>query len=134
MHLYREGYRPSAAHPEPHAILTVTVVCADSDDEAQRLASAWALSFVRLRTGHPPRPFPTHDEVAAHEWTAGERELADGVLRAQAVGSPATVLSRLHQLVEATGADEVMVTTPVTDEDARHASFRALAALAPVRV
>ena len=134
MNLYRDGYRPSGAHPEPHAILTVTVVCADTDDEALELASAWALSFVRLRTGHPPRPFPTHDEVAAHEWTAGERELADGVLRAQAVGAPDTVRAKLMRLIAATHADEVMVTTPVTDEEARHASFRALAEMAGLKV
>jgi luciferase family oxidoreductase group 1 len=130
MRLYRDGYRPSTAHPEPHAILTVTVVCADTDEEALELASSWALSFVRLRTGHPPRPFPTREEVAAHRWTAGERELADGVLRAQAVGSPDAVRAKLLRLIEATGADEVMVTTPVTDEAARRSSFHALAALA----
>jgi luciferase family oxidoreductase group 1 len=131
MRLYRDEYRPSAAHPDPHAILTVTVVCSDTDEEAVELASAWALSFVRLRTGHPPRPFPTHDEVASHEWTAGERELADGVLRAQAVGSRGTVRAKLQRLIDATQADEIMVTTPVTDEAARHASFEALAELRP---
>jgi luciferase family oxidoreductase group 1 len=131
MRLYRDEYRPSAAHPDPHAILTVTVVCADTDEEAVELASAWALSFVRLRTGHPPRPFPTRDEVASHEWTAGERELADGVLRAQAVGSPETVHAKLQRLIDATQADEIMVTTPVTDEAARHASFEVLAELRP---
>jgi luciferase family oxidoreductase group 1 len=131
MRLYRDEYRPSAAHPDPHAILTVTVVCADTDEEAVELASAWALSFVRLRTGHPPRPFPTRDEVASHEWTAGERELADGVLRAQAVGSRETVHAKLQRLIDATQADEIMVTTPVTDEAARHASFEALAELRP---
>jgi alkanesulfonate monooxygenase SsuD/methylene tetrahydromethanopterin reductase-like flavin-dependent oxidoreductase (luciferase family) len=68
--------------------------------------------------------------VAAHEWTAGERELADGILRAQAVGSPDTVRDKLLRLIEATDADEVMVTTPVTDEEARHASFRMVAELA----
>jgi luciferase family oxidoreductase group 1 len=131
MRLYRDEYRPSAAHPDPHAILTVSVVCADTDEEAVELASAWALSFVRLRTGHPPRPFPTRDEVASHEWTAGERELADGVLRAQAVGSPETVHAKLQRLIDATQADEIMVTTPVTDEAARHASFEVLAELRP---
>jgi luciferase family oxidoreductase group 1 len=129
MHLYREGYRPSPDHARPHAILTVTVVCAESDALAQELASAWALSFVRLRTGHPPAPFPTREEVAAHPWTARERELADMVLAAQAVGSPDTVRGRLRELIEATAADEVMVTTPVTDEAARHASFEAVAGM-----
>jgi alkanesulfonate monooxygenase SsuD/methylene tetrahydromethanopterin reductase-like flavin-dependent oxidoreductase (luciferase family) len=52
------------------------------------------------------------------------------VLAAQAVGSPETVARRLAELVEMTGADEVMATTPVTDQDARDASLRALARLA----
>jgi luciferase family oxidoreductase group 1 len=129
MHLYREGYRPSPQCPQPHAILTVTVVCAETDALAHELASAWALSFVRLRTGHPPSPFPSHEEVAGHAWTPQERELADMVLAAQAVGSPATVRGRLRRLIEDTAADELMVTTPLTDPGAREASFRALASM-----
>jgi luciferase family oxidoreductase group 1 len=130
MRLYRESFQPSQARPAAYAILTVTVVCADSDERAHELASAWALSFVRLRSGLPPRPFPTHDEVAAHRWSPAERELADAVLAAQAIGSPATVRDRLRRLIDETGADEVMATTPLTDEEARHASFRTLARLA----
>jgi alkanesulfonate monooxygenase SsuD/methylene tetrahydromethanopterin reductase-like flavin-dependent oxidoreductase (luciferase family) len=59
-----------------------------------------------------------------------ERELADQVLAAQAIGSPETVERRLAELLEMTGADEVMATMPVTDQDARDASLRALARLA----
>jgi len=134
MRLYRDGFQPSEVQEQPHAILTVTVVCADTDEHAHELASAWALSFVRLRSGLPPRPFPSHEEVAAHQWSPSERELADQVLAAQAIGSPETVARRLAELVEMTGADEVMATTPVTDQDARHASLRALARLGSTRV
>ena len=130
MRLYRDGFQPSEVQEQPHAILTVTVVCADTDERAHQLASAWALSFVRLRSGLPPRPFPSHEEVAVHQWSPSERELADQVLAAQAIGSPETIERRLAELVEMTGADEVMATTPVTDQDARHASLRALARLA----
>ena len=119
MHLYRDGFQPSEVQERPHAILTVTVVCADTDERAHELASAWALSFVRLRTGRPPRPFPSHAEVAGHEWTPAERELADQVLAAQAIGSPETVERRLAELIEMTGADELMATMPITDSGAR---------------
>jgi luciferase family oxidoreductase group 1 len=130
MRLYREGFHPSAALGQPHAILTVTVVCAETDERAHELASAWALSFVRLRTGRPPSPFPSHAEVAAHQWAPAERELADQVLAAQAIGSPKTVERRLGQLIEMTGADELMATIPITDPDARHWSLEALARMA----
>jgi alkanesulfonate monooxygenase SsuD/methylene tetrahydromethanopterin reductase-like flavin-dependent oxidoreductase (luciferase family) len=85
---------------------------------------------VRLRSGYPPRPFPSHDEVTAHQWSAAERELADQVLAAQAIGSAETVERRLAELIEMTGADELMATTPVTDQAAREESLRALARIA----
>jgi alkanesulfonate monooxygenase SsuD/methylene tetrahydromethanopterin reductase-like flavin-dependent oxidoreductase (luciferase family) len=85
---------------------------------------------VRLRTGRPPRPFPSHAEVAGHEWTPAERELADQVLAAQAIGSPETVERRLAELIEMTGADELMATMPITDSGAREASLRTLARIA----
>jgi luciferase family oxidoreductase group 1 len=130
MRLYRDGFQPSLVEGQPHAILTVTVVCAETDERAQELASAWALSFARLRSGLPPRPFPTYAEVATHEWSLGERGLADQALAAQAVGSAETVERRLAELIEMTGADELMATMPVTDEAARHASLRLLAEMA----
>jgi luciferase family oxidoreductase group 1 len=130
MHLYRDGFQPSAVQEQPHAILTVTVVCADTDERAFELASAWALSFVRLRSGYPPRPFPTAEEVAAHAWSPPERELADQMLAAQAIGSAESVERRLAELIEMTGADELMATMPITDEGARHESLRALARIA----
>ena len=88
---------------------------------------------IRLRSGLPPRPFPSAEEAAAHEWTDGERAMADQVLAAQAVGSPETVERRLADLIEMTGADELMATVPVTDQAARHEAVQLLArmALAP---
>jgi luciferase family oxidoreductase group 1 len=130
MQLYRESFQPSQHRSRPHAILTVTVVCADTDERAHELASAWALSFVRLRTGAPPGPFPSHAEVAAHDWTSQERELADAVLAAQAIGAPATVRRRLRELIDATGADELMATVPVVDRQARDESVRHLIEIA----
>src|SRR4029079_19796818 len=105
MRLYRDGFQPSEVQEQPHAILTVTVVCADTDERAHELASAWAVSFVRLRSGRPPRPFPSHEEVAAHQWSPSERELADQVLAAQAVGSPQTVARAVGDAGEESRAD-----------------------------
>jgi alkanesulfonate monooxygenase SsuD/methylene tetrahydromethanopterin reductase-like flavin-dependent oxidoreductase (luciferase family) len=58
-----------------------------------------------------------------------ERELADRVLAAQAVGSPEAVERRLAELIEMTGADELMATMPITDETSRHASLGLLAGM-----
>src|SRR5215471_1342871 len=53
MRLYRHRFKPSVWLKEPKSIVTTSVVCAESDEEAERLAASLELSWVRLRTGHP---------------------------------------------------------------------------------
>ena len=51
MRLYRDNFRPSASHDKPYAILATHVVCADTDAEAERLATTVELNFVRRAKG-----------------------------------------------------------------------------------
>ncbi len=55
---------------------------------------------------------------------------ADGYLRPQVIGSPATVRARLEALLAETAADEVMAIASVPDAAARVRSFTLLAELA----
>ena len=60
---YRNRFKPSAALKVPHAILAVAVVCAETDAEAERLASTVDLNFVRRAKGEylplaSPRKLP----------------------------------------------------------------------------
>ena len=59
MRLYRDSFRPSPSHDKPYAILATHVICADTDEEAERLASTVELNFVRrakANTCRSPRP------------------------------------------------------------------------------
>src|SRR5208282_136511 len=53
---YRDRFRPSAALTQPHAILGVAAVCADTDAEADRLATTIDLNFLRPLQGRIPAP------------------------------------------------------------------------------
>jgi luciferase family oxidoreductase group 1 len=130
LELYRERFEESAELEAPYAQLAVFVVCADTDAEAERWASAMALVFAQRGRGRPPSALPTLAAVEAHEWTAEERSYADSYLRSQVVGSPATVRTKLEQLLAETGADEVMATATIPDAQARVRSFTLLAELA----
>jgi luciferase family oxidoreductase group 1 len=133
LELYRTRFQPSPDLEAPFAQVTALVVCADSDAEAQLLASAMALSFAQRRSGRPPGPLPTLGQVERHAWTDEERAFADGYLRSQVVGSPATVRARLDELLAETEADELMATATIPDADARSRSFTLLAELAQLR-
>lgn len=115
---YREVFREGGLLTKPYAMVTVQAVCAPTDAEADRIALPAALSFLRLRQGHPGR-LPTPEQAAAHPWTAGEQEFVLQRRDGQAIGSPSTVRTALARLLAATEADELMITTQVYDAQDR---------------
>ncbi len=123
---YREQFKPSAARATPYAILGLAAVCADSDAEAERLASTIDLNFVRRRRGEY-LPLESPDVAQAYDYSPAERGLIVHNRARVIVGSKATVLARLTPLIEATRADEVMVTTMIYDHAARRHSYELLA-------
>jgi luciferase family oxidoreductase group 1 len=128
---YREGFTPGALE-KPHAIVTVSVFCAPTDDEAEFLAGSMQLAFLKLRSG-APIPLPSPEEARAYPYAPHEEAAIAAVRDMQIVGSPDTVRARLRSLVAETQADELMLTTMMYDHGARLRSFELLAeALNPV--
>jgi luciferase family oxidoreductase group 1 len=126
MRLYRETFKPSPAHAQPYAILATHVVCADTDDEAERLARTVDLNIVRRAKGEY-LPLASPEDAAAYDYTPADRgRIAQNRARLQ-VGSPATVRAKLMPLIEATQAQELMVTTMIYDHGARKRSYELLA-------
>ncbi|TDC26720.1 LLM class flavin-dependent oxidoreductase [Micromonospora sp. 15K316] len=124
--LYRQHFRPSRFLDKPYAMVAVNVVCAETDERAHWLAGPAGLSFLRLRSGRP-QPLATPEEAAAYPYTDVEREFVAQRLEGQAVGSPETVRRQLTELLERTGADELMLTTMVYDVEDRVRSFQLVA-------
>ena len=123
---YRDRFKPSPARTRPHAILAIAVVCADSDQEAERLASTVDLNFVRRSKGEY-LPLASPDEASGYPYAPADRERIRANRARVFVGSARTVQDRLMPLVAATRADEVMVTTMIYDHGARRHSYELLA-------
>lgn len=124
---YRREFRASEALAAPHAILAVSVICADTEDEATRLASSMQLSWVRLRSGRPSR-LPSPETALSYPYTQTEAAIAQGYRQLQIVGTPGQVRERIETLAERTRADEVMVTTVTHAFEPRVRSYQLLAA------
>ena len=127
MNAYREAFTPSAAFPEPHAILALSVICAPTDEEADYLAGSLDLAWLRMRRNEFG-PVPTPEEAAAYDYDAHERVFVEQNRRKHVLGSPATVVRRLAELRKETGASEIMLSTMVHSHDARMRSLELLAA------
>ncbi len=122
LELYRKSFEPSRWLERPHAMVAVSAICADTDERAEWLSGPAALSFLRMRTGRP-QPLATPEEAAAYQYGPGEREFATDRFASQAVGSPETVRAKLTDLVQRSGADELMLTAMVYDINDRIRSF-----------
>lgn len=120
--VYRTQFRPSPSLERPHAMAAMTVICAETDAEAELLASSQDQSFVRLRSGDPgklPPPIPGYRETLPES----ARAMLEHLRQVRAVGSPGTVRDSIAQFVERTRADELIVSGAIYDPAARQRSL-----------
>lgn len=120
---YRERFKPSPELDRPHVMAAMTVICADSDDEAEFLASTLDQGFVALRSGSPGRMKPPargYRESLPPDVRANLHRMDE----ARAVGSPETVRNRIGAFVERTRADEIVIAGATYDPAARRRSLQ----------
>jgi luciferase family oxidoreductase group 1 len=120
---YRAQFRPSATLQYPRAMAAMTVIAAETDQEAELIASSQDQSFVRLRSGDPgklPPPVANYRESLP----VGAQAMLEHLGAARAVGSPATVRERIARFIQRTRADEIIVSGATYDPLARHRSLQ----------
>jgi luciferase family oxidoreductase group 1 len=115
------SYRERAA--EPRTAVGVWAICADTDAEAERLATSIAMSFAMLRQGRPIA-VPTPERAARYLKQHGD-PAASG--RRRIVGSPQTVRAGIEGVAAEYGADEVILVTITHDHAARRRSYELIA-------
>ena len=123
--VYRERFKPSPRCPEPYVMVGAMVMCAETDEEAERLVTSRYMAMSLLEAG---RQVPLPPVETALRYVAEHPADPENLLgRRGAVGSPATVREELERLVTAYGADELLAVTLVYDHDARRRSYQLLA-------
>jgi len=120
--LYRATFKPSAQLDRPYVMLGFNVFAADTDAQAEVLATSMQQAFVNLRTGRPSKLQPPVPGYLAALPPAA-RHMLDEVLACTAIGSPETVRRSVEAFVERTGADELMITSQIFDHGARLHSY-----------
>ncbi len=123
---YRAHFRPSAWRATPHGILAVAIVMAETDEEAEKLASSMDLNRLRRDRGQY-LPLPSVEEALAYPYSDAERAAIARNRERLFVGNPATVMAKIEPLLAASQPDELMVITAVYDHEARKKSYSLLA-------
>jgi luciferase family oxidoreductase group 1 len=122
LHAYRSGFKPSRQLREPYVMLGFNVFAADTDEEAEYLATSLQQAFVNLRSG---RPAPLPPPIAGYRESLPrpQRFMLDHVLSCSAIGAPEKVADEIRAFLDRTGADELMITSQIYDHQARLRSF-----------
>ncbi len=123
---YRRSFRPSEAFAKPHAVLCLSVICAETDEEASHLSRSMELTWLRLRQNNPQK-IASPQEAQAYPWTEEERRFVQSQSHLWITGSPARVRALIEEKIAETGADEVMIATTIHDYGKRLESYRLLA-------
>jgi luciferase family oxidoreductase group 1 len=114
--LYRSQFRPSEALAKPYVMVGVMGVAADTDDQAHYLFTSMQQAFAALRR-NDRRPFPKPQ--AGLQLSSEEQGMVDHMLRFAMVGAKATIEARLKSFLYQTGADELIISMPIHDIEAR---------------
>jgi alkanesulfonate monooxygenase SsuD/methylene tetrahydromethanopterin reductase-like flavin-dependent oxidoreductase (luciferase family) len=124
---YRATFKPSVELRRPYISVSADVVVAADASTARELATGYGLWVRSIRSGDGAIPFPKPAEARQHVWSDADRQLVADRVETQFVGSPGQVADQLEQLREATGADELIVTTITHDHADRIRSYQLLA-------
>ena len=131
LEIYRARFKPNGlpgALTKPYAMVSVNVIVADTDDEANVLFTSLQQRFLGMQTGkRGPLPKPISVAEMNTLGSPAERAGAEQMLTVKAVGSPATVHAQLNALIAKTQADELIIASAVYDHTARKRSYELLA-------
>ncbi|GIF19497.1 luciferase family oxidoreductase group 1 [Actinoplanes tereljensis] len=126
LHLYRSGFKPSPQHPEPHVMVSASVIAAETTEEARYLAGPSRIMALSLRTGRLG-PIISPDEAATVELSDLDRAMLDSLPGTQYAGTAEEVVADLDQLVARTGANELILAGTVYDPATRQDSLARIA-------
>ncbi|MBB3464137.1 LLM class flavin-dependent oxidoreductase [Rhizobium sp. BK377] len=126
--IYRDRFQPSSELDKPYVMVGVMGAVSETDEEARYHFTSAQQQFVNLRRNvRGPFPRPVKDMDAF--WSPMEKMNVEHTLRYAVVGSPATAEAQLNEFLKETQADEVIISMPIHDIEARLKSVELFAGL-----
>jgi luciferase family oxidoreductase group 1 len=123
LEIYKKNFKPSAVLQQPYAMACVNMILADTDEEAQSLATSFyqlALGLFRNTRKPLPPPVPSMEGI----WSEQERMGVQHMMYYSFIGSPATVEPAIRTFIDSTGISELMITSHMFDVEKRKRSMQ----------
>jgi luciferase family oxidoreductase group 1 len=124
---YREHFDATAGRLRAsRTAVAAWVICAETDEEAHRLAASSRMTLTLLRQGRLI-PVPPPEKALRFLEESGQAPGGQPQGRRAIIGTPEKVRQRIEELAAAYGAEEVVVVTITYDHAARRRSYELIA-------
>lgn len=124
--IYRDNFRASGVLKRPHAMVAVNIFAAETDSDADRLATSQHQSFLNLIRGVPGKIPPPVDDMDT-VWSPEEKAMVSARLGGSIIGGRSKVRNGLNALIHSTKADELIINTMTFDHSDRVRSYEIVA-------
>lgn len=111
---------------QPGPIVTITVICAETTEEAEELALSSLLWNVQQNKGES-QGVPSIEEAKAYPYSAEDLALIKKMKHSMVIGNPTEVVNQIKALQESYEVDEFMIVTITHDYESRLQSYRLIA-------
>ncbi|TWT08495.1 LLM class flavin-dependent oxidoreductase [Planococcus sp. CPCC 101016] len=123
---YRERFE-SYNGSKPHVGFAIFVICQETQEQAEWVASSMDLSLCMGAQGMPSKGTPPPEKATAYPYSKFEKLLVAENRRRMVVGTPEKVVDRLNELATEYRADEVMLVSSAYDFTDKLKSFQLVA-------
>ncbi|MBY0062281.1 LLM class flavin-dependent oxidoreductase [Priestia aryabhattai] len=123
---YKQAFQPRRSGNQPYAIVTVSVICAETTEQAHRIATSsllWKIQQDKMEA----KGVPSIEEAASYPLTQEEEKKMKKMKEAMIIGNPEEVHVRLQEVQASYGADELMLVTITHDPADRLKSYELVA-------
>lgn len=125
---YIDHFEPNAVLEEkPRSMIATLAVCAETEEEANRLATSSDLLFLGIRTGREMPYLPSVQTAMDYPYTETDLMYIRSARERRVVGTPAQVKEQLLKLGESYHVGEILINTPIHEEAARIRSYELIA-------
>jgi luciferase family oxidoreductase group 1 len=123
---YRHLFKPSSQLTKPYAMPCISVIVADTNEQAQYLFTSMQQRFLGMIRNRRGKLLPPIDNIE-NCWNSMEKSQVESMLSWAFVGDPVTVKKKLQNFINRTQADELIVNAGIFDQSEKLYSYELLA-------
>lgn len=124
---YRDAFKPRYEGQKPYVIITLSVICAETEEMAEQLAYSYLIWQVKKDKEHEYEQLPSAESAESAAVNADEQKQMDDMKNNMIIGSPNKVKNKLKKIREKTNADEFMIVTITHSPEDKQKSYRLIA-------